>query len=79
MTQKVGLQGTLGFLAGIMALTAMVTLLIPETKGLTLDQIEQGVPFGEAAVISSDSSVGTVSPTIMAEEHRFDKQAVDVV
>lgn len=76
MTEKIGLAGTLGFLTGIMALTAAATLLIPETKGLSLDQIEQGVVFGDnvQTLLGSGSSTGPVSPEIEAKEQVFDKQ-----
>lgn len=48
LTDAIGLRGVLGLLSGIMALVALVTLLIPETKGLSLDEIERGVIYGES-------------------------------
>lgn len=36
----IGLEGVLGLFSGIMLLTALVTLLIPETKNHTLEGIE---------------------------------------
>lgn len=47
VVNRIGLNGTLGLFSGIMALCAAVTLLIPETKGLSLDQIEQGAQYGD--------------------------------
>ncbi|KAJ5500022.1 hypothetical protein N7453_009073 [Penicillium expansum] len=38
----IGLEGVLGLFSGIMLLTALVTLLIPETKNYTLEGIENG-------------------------------------
>lgn len=37
----IGLEGVLGLFSGIMLLTALVTLLIPETKNRTLEGIEK--------------------------------------
>ncbi|EXJ77962.1 hypothetical protein A1O3_09121 [Capronia epimyces CBS 606.96] len=45
LTDAIGLQGVLGFLAGVMALVSLVTLLIPETKGRSLDEIERGTIY----------------------------------
>jgi MFS transporter, PHS family, inorganic phosphate transporter len=47
LTDKIGLSAVLGILAGIMALCALCTLLIPETKGKSLDEIEGGVLYGQ--------------------------------
>lgn len=44
----------LGVFSGIMALTALVTLWIPETKGVSLAQIEQGCLYGEGDRGNSD-------------------------
>lgn len=45
-------HGVLGLFSGIMALTAVITLLIPETKGRSIEEIEKGVLYGES--ITSD-------------------------
>ena len=52
-------KGVLGLFAGVMALTAAVTLLIPETRGRSIEEIEQGVLYGES-VSASDTSVSSV-------------------
>ncbi|KAK4940636.1 hypothetical protein LTR10_019266 [Elasticomyces elasticus] len=44
-TKQIGLRGVLGLLAGILFLVALVTLLIPEPKGKTLDEIENGALY----------------------------------
>lgn len=46
ITKKIGLQGVLGLFSGILFLTALLTLWIPETKGKTLEQIENGDIYG---------------------------------
>jgi PHS family inorganic phosphate transporter-like MFS transporter len=62
INDTLGLRGALGLFAGVMALVAATGLLIPETKGMTLEQIEAGVLYGDIMeeIISSDKSV-TVS------------------
>ncbi len=47
LVDSFGLRGALGLFSGIMALVALVTLWIPETKGRTLEEIEAGVMFGD--------------------------------
>lgn len=42
----IGLYGVLGLFSGVMLLTALVTLWIPETKGATLEGIEMGALYG---------------------------------
>lgn len=41
------LEGVLGLFSGVMLLTALVTLLIPEAKGITLEGIEKGALCGD--------------------------------
>lgn len=55
----ISLEGVLGLFSGVMLLTALVTLLIPETKGHSLDAIERGALYGENNPIenSIDESV----------------------
>lgn len=42
------MRGVLGILSGVIFLTALLTLMIPETKGKTLEEIESGVIYGRA-------------------------------
>lgn len=57
-------NAVLGLFAGIMALTALITLMIPETKGRSIDEIENGVLYGESVSSDSDGeSAGQVSPS----------------
>jgi PHS family inorganic phosphate transporter-like MFS transporter len=44
---SIGLDGVLGLFSGIMLLTALVTLWIPETKNHTLEGIESGGLYQE--------------------------------
>ena len=55
ITNRIGINGVLGLFSGIMALCAAVTLLIPEPLGKTIEEIEQGVLYGESPSASSDS------------------------
>lgn len=41
-SNAIGLPGVLGLFAGALLLAALVTLVIPETKGRTLEEIEVG-------------------------------------
>ncbi|KIM97271.1 hypothetical protein OIDMADRAFT_44114 [Oidiodendron maius Zn] len=43
INDTLGLRGALGLFAGVMTLVAATGLLIPETKGMNLEQIEAGV------------------------------------
>ena len=49
----------MGLFSGIMALVALVTLWIPETRDVSIAQIEKGVLYGEA--VGSDSDEATPS------------------
>ncbi|OAL26213.1 hypothetical protein AYO22_04391 [Fonsecaea multimorphosa] len=64
LTDAIGLPAVLGILSGVMALTALCTLLIPETKGRTLVEIEQGVIYG---VKTSSTESGTPSEGLSPE------------
>ncbi|KIW97786.1 uncharacterized protein Z519_01370 [Cladophialophora bantiana CBS 173.52] len=64
LTDAIGLPAVLGILAGIMSLTALCTLLIPETKGRTLDEIEQGVIYGVKGSTDSVTSSEGASPML---------------
>jgi PHS family inorganic phosphate transporter-like MFS transporter len=46
LVQNLGLRGALGLFSGLMALVALLTLLIPETKGKSLEDIEADVLYG---------------------------------
>ena len=61
VTDAIGLRGVLGLFSGIMALVAIVTLLIPETKGKTLEEIENGTLYGQNVAL--ESSTETLSST----------------
>jgi len=76
LSDRIGLRGVLGFLAGVMALCAAATLLIPETKGKSLDEIERGVLYGKTASAESvqTDSAGT-SPELFAKEEAYPKHA----
>lgn len=60
MTDSIGIQGVMGFLTGLMFLCGVLTFLIPETKGKSLDDIEQDLLYnglaGPRLVDNSDSS-----------------------
>jgi PHS family inorganic phosphate transporter-like MFS transporter len=77
LTDAIGLPGVLGFLSGIMALCAAMTLLIPETKGRSLDEIERGVLYGQDTSVESDqtSSSAVSSPEIEGKDTVFPKSA----
>lgn len=73
LTDAIGLPGVLGFLAGIMALCAAVTLLIPETKGRTIDEIERGVFYGKDNSVLTTSAES--SPELEGRDQIFPKSA----
>ncbi|KAL5336933.1 major facilitator superfamily domain-containing protein [Aspergillus crustosus] len=50
--EAIGLSGVLGLFSGIMFLTALVTLMIPETKGQSLAEIERDRMYDKSAVDS---------------------------
>lgn len=45
LVQNLGLRGALGLFSGLMALIALITLLIPETKGKSLEDIENDILY----------------------------------
>lgn len=55
----ISLEGVLGLFSGVMLLTALVTLWIPEAKGQSLEGIERGALYGDHDNVknSIDSSV----------------------
>jgi PHS family inorganic phosphate transporter-like MFS transporter len=69
VNQKISLPGVLGLFSGVMALCAVCTLLIPETREASIDDLENEVLF-EQPVDSRDSphsSFAGVSITPKAE------------
>ncbi|CAK7201810.1 hypothetical protein SEUCBS139899_004525 [Sporothrix eucalyptigena] len=59
VTDKIGLKGVLGLFSGIMALVALITLLIPETKGRTIAEIESGVLYGGSVLAVPETEDGS--------------------
>lgn len=57
----IGLAGVLGLFSGVMFLTALVTLMIPETKNHTLEGIERGEVYGESKNVAGSSSSGSIT------------------
>jgi len=57
----ISLEGVLGLFSGVMLLTALVTLLIPETKGHTLESIERGELYGNMEPAPESSYSGSVT------------------
>ena len=60
VTNVIGVQGVLGILSGVIFLTALVTLMIPETRGMSLEEIESGALYGE--VIAGQESSNELPP-----------------
>lgn len=61
VTDRIGLPGVLGLFSGLMALTAGITLMIPETRGRSMDEIEEGLHYGVSAgtgSVSEEESAG---------------------
>lgn len=54
VTQAIGIQGVLGIFAGCMGLCALLTFLVPETKGSTLEDLESDVLYGKVLEGGSD-------------------------
>jgi PHS family inorganic phosphate transporter-like MFS transporter len=65
LTDAIGLPAVLGILAGVMVLCALCTLLIPETKGRSLDEIEQGLLYCVKMIPDSAGSSGNSSPVLV--------------
>jgi MFS transporter, PHS family, inorganic phosphate transporter len=77
LTDAIGLPAVLGILSGVMVLTALCTLLIPETKGRTLDEIEKDVLYGARLGTDSDLSSTTTSPEIEGKSNMVMKGRED--
>lgn len=81
INQTLGLRGALGLFAGVMVLVAVSACFIPETKGLTLEQIEMGVVFGDDVdgnVTSSSESVGKPDQKVFDGDARVHSTAESV-
>ncbi|KAJ5748743.1 uncharacterized protein N7511_010439 [Penicillium nucicola] len=52
----IGMAGVLGLFSGVMLLTALVTLMIPESKDRTLEGIERGALYGKTVTVAEPSS-----------------------
>jgi PHS family inorganic phosphate transporter-like MFS transporter len=68
-SNAIGLPGVLGLFAGALVIAAMITLLIPETKGRTLEEIEAGhiyekKPSPDVEVSSAGKGVSTATSII---------------
>jgi MFS transporter, PHS family, inorganic phosphate transporter len=61
INDTLGLRGALGLFAGVMVLVAVAGLWIPETKGMTLEQIEVGVLYGDVVEEGSTSSNDSIA------------------
>ena len=75
INDKIGLAGVLGLFSGIMILAALVTLMIPETKGKSLEDIEKEVlydndpdPEQSAPMWSSTGAHTFLAKDVKAEE-----------
>lgn len=68
VVDSIGLRGTLGLLSGVMVLCAAVTLLIPETKGKTLEEIEAEILYGGTAAENGVSNSESSTPELKAME-----------
>jgi PHS family inorganic phosphate transporter-like MFS transporter len=44
----IGIRGVFGIMSGCLFLTVLITLMIPETRGKTLEEIENGVLYGNS-------------------------------
>ncbi|KAJ5863923.1 uncharacterized protein N7529_005839 [Penicillium soppii] len=57
----ISLEGVLGLFSGVMLMTALVTLMIPETRGYTLESIERDALYGERDPAPESSYSGSVT------------------
>lgn len=65
IADRIGVQGVLGLFSGIMAPCSLVTLLIPEPKDKTIEEIEQDVLYGVNISTSDESeSSARLDPTL---------------
>lgn len=71
LNNSIGLRGALGLFSGIMFLVALLTLMIPEVKGMTLEEIENGALYGEErqASVSEPSVTSSIAEAKGIEAH----------
>ncbi|KAL7787070.1 inorganic phosphate transporter [Trichoderma ceciliae] len=74
INQTLGLRGALGLFSGVMVMVAVVSLWLPETKGLTLQDIEDGVVYGDKPHVIEVSSDGP-SPSLKSLGDEVDVKA----
>ena len=55
VTDALGIQGVLGLFSGVMLLAALCTLLIPETQGTSLDDLESEALYGRGVLSASET------------------------
>jgi PHS family inorganic phosphate transporter-like MFS transporter len=63
VNQKIGLSGVLGLFSGLMVLCAACTLMIPETRGATIKDVEDEILYGGQKAFNgstTDSDAGIV-------------------
>lgn len=65
----IGLAGTLGLFSGIMALAALITLMIPETKGRSLDDLENEVLYRRSGGVSTSEGSSTSVLDVQPKDH----------
>ncbi|KAF2159313.1 hypothetical protein M409DRAFT_30190 [Zasmidium cellare ATCC 36951] len=63
--EQIGLQGMLGLLAGLLFLVVLLTLLLPETKDVTLDCVEHDGLYGPT-VVGEDESMTHVHEEVVS-------------
>lgn len=79
VTEAIGIRGVLGILSGVIFLTALLTLMIPETKGKSLDEIENDTIYGRSIERSSTSEgrKQTVTASSLSSGDIFDVSTVE--
>ena len=74
LNSSVGLKGAIGLCSGVMIIACLTNTLVPEVKGLTLDDIEQGIHYLPRKqrlahiAMQKQQSVGYNSPTFSAKD-----------
>ena len=76
VNQKIGIQGVLGLFSGIMALAALCTLLIPETKGKTIEDIENEALYGATGDASDGETICADSITVLMNDDKKNKLTI---
>lgn len=75
VTDRIGLPGVLGLFAGIMLLNSLVTFLIPETRGMSITDIEKEVHFDQHRALNIFTWPGAWKKEIRAESTDDDASA----